>query len=667
MIRAATALAWTAALLFLSAGASGAQARQKPYSPDEATVALFHFERIMAERKIYDSGPLALHGTATNSVRLVPGKFKRCLRFNGVDSAMFLNEKVSLSAIVGTSVAFWICPETSPKETVARTFSKVFQPEEHAFPLRKINYFARYGGTIETGAEWGVMYWKKPRVQVRGREGADMYVMCCDSPFSSARQQLLLRRKDGRLQWRGAGGTGKDGKLQYRSMLSKSVVWRKDQWTHVKIEYAPYQSEFRMFINGRLEGKTPLQALPPSHTFILGGSLQKGVPFAGKIDKLRVERIVAPEELIFPYGTMESLFYEYQKGLQLPHGFAPLKLEAGKDEAKAETGVVSRGKKSLRLRLSEGGRGVIAFATPFRRNKLYRLSLKVKGASGEAIVKLGHSKERALAAEAISVPLDGQWKHLSCPLSNRIVFLEFQKAGTYYVDDLLVTGAPLDTGPSESAKPAEGASQPSSGPSAGEAAILYWHLDRGPHARSAFPGGPKGKLQGPQWTVKGKTRAGLRFDGKASLVETALKDSYLPRRRMELWINPSPAADEKARVIWNELESPGCSSVLLIDPESRLRYQRVYTGKAGESVRSEKIIPLNKWTHIALHIDAPAKHIAFWVDGLPAGAGRMTLSETISRFGLGGALPAEGIPFPSFFGVLDEMKISKRAATPFSR
>jgi len=663
MNRATVTLARAAALLLLGASTAGAQAWKKPYRANRATVALFHFERILAKGKIYDSSPLALHGTATKSVKLSPGRFKRCLDFNGVDSAMFLKEKIALSAIVGTSVEFWICPGTSPNETVARTFAKVFEPGEHKFSLHGINYFARWGKGVETGAEWGVFFWKKPRVQVRGREGADMFVMCCDSPFSSARQQLFLSRKTGRLVWRGTGGYGKNGKLQYRSMSSRSIVWKKGVWTHVKIEYAPYPGELRMFISGRLEGKTALQALPPTHTFILGGSLQNGVPFAGKIDELRVTRIVAPEELIFPYGTMESAFYEYQKGIELPRGFAPLKLAPGEDKTKAEAKTVARGKKSLRLRLSKGGRGVTAPVTAFRRNRQYVLSLKVKGASGKVIVKLGHSKEYKLASEAVSATLDGTWKRLSCPLSDRVVFVEFPRPGTYFIDDFLVTEASLGAERPEAIESGRSKNEAPAEASAGDVVVLHWRLDRGPSARSAFAGGPKGKLHGAKWTVKGKSRACLRFNAEGDLVEAAIKDPQLPRRRLELWLNPARPLGKDARVVWNELESPGCSSVLLIEPDGHLRYQRVYTGKPGESARSARKVPPGKWTHVAVVIDASAKKVAFFVDGKPAGVATMTLSETLSRFGLGAGLPAEAIPFPSFSGRLDEMKITRLAAS----
>jgi len=645
-------VAMSAIILF--AASSPADQWQRPYKSDDAAIALFHFERIMAKGKIYDSGTHALHGVVTKSVKLAPGKFKRCLQFNGVDSAMFLSRKVSLSAVIGTSLEFWLCPDTSPEEKTADTFAKVFEAGEHKFKLGGYDYFARHSGSVPTGAQWGVFFWKDPKVQVRATEGADMYIMCADSPFSSARQQLCLKRNSGKLLWRGTGGFAKNGKLQYRSILSKSVVWQKARWTHVKIECAPYPGKIRMYINGRLEGDTPIQALPPSHTFILGGSLQNGIPFAGKIDELRVKRIVKGDEFAFPYGTMETLFYEYTPGISLPHGFMPMNLESGRDKTGAETKIAVDGT-ALKLQLSTGGQGVFAQVAPPFRGKQYFLSLKVKGAGGRAIVKLTHSRDYKLADEAASKTLDGTWQHISCPLSNNVVFLEFTKPGTYYVDDMKVTEKPITT----QAPKAVQTELPQRPFKKDATTILLWHLDRGPGARSGFPGGPKGRIHDAGWQVKGKFRACLKFAGKG-VVETRIQNPQLPKRKLELWLNPAKTADKKPRVIFNEVESPGCSSVLMIENDGSLRYQRVYTGTANESVRSSIKISCGKWTHVAVHIDAPRKQVAFFINGTPAGNAEMPLSESISRFGLGGPTPSEGIPFTGFAGLIDEIRITRR-------
>jgi len=651
-----------AALLPLSGLAASMQGRA--FVSDDATIALYHFERILAGGRIYDSGPLALHGLATESVKLVPGKFKRCLAFNGVDSAMLLRRKVALSAIVGASVEFWLCPATSPAEPVAETFAKVFAPGEHRFTLAKVEYFARHGESAETGAVWGVHFWKEPKVQVRGREGADMYIMCCDSPFSSARQQLFLRRKDGRLAWRGTGGFGKAGKLEYRSMLSRSAVWKKDCWSHVKIEYAPYPGEFRMFVNGALEANAPLQALPPSHTFILGASLQNGVPFAGRIDELRVRRIVAPERLAFPYGTMESRFYEYGPGVELPAGFMPVGLVPQQDRAGADERQALSGAKALRLELSSAGRGVVALVSPFLQGD-YRASLSVKGAGGEVVIKQGHSLEYKLSAEAASGSLDNTWRRFEFLLAGRYVFVVFTLPGVYLVDDFAVTESALGGKESPAAKTESVApAPPEKAFGKNDATALLWHLDRGPAARSAFAGGPSGKVRSAKWVTNGRFRACLDFGGATSVVETAALAAQLPGRRTELWLAPVAAGGSKARVVWHEIESPGCESALLLEPDGTLRYQRVYTGTNREAARSRLKVPFGRWSHVAVDIDAPGKTVRFFISGKRAGEGEMPLSESISRFGLGGVLGGGMMSEPSFAGRIDEVRIRGMGQTP---
>ena len=426
-----------AALLAIQGIAFSSETAQEPYSPDASTIALYHFERILAAGKIYDSGPLGLHAEATPSVQIAEGKFRNALQFNGVDSAVFLPKKVSLSAIVGTSIEMWICPDNSPEEPLKGTFEKVFKEAERRFTWNKISYVARLGEGAETGADWGVASDRGSRGRVRGKEGSNMFIVCSDSPFSSACQQLFLRRGDGRLQWQATGGYGPKGKMEHGSMTSKSVVWKKGQWTRIRIDLAPYPGEFSMYVNGQIEAKIPLQALPPSHTFILGGSLQDGVPFAGKIDEFRVESLVAPELLLFPYGNMKSLFYEYDTGLSLPKGFLPFNLEPSKDRTRAQADPVQAGKTALALNLSGANRGMIAVITSFQRGPR-NLNANLKGDQGTVTVKTGPTMDEKSAKEVASASFDGNWKKIECPLDEGYAFFIFSQPGEYLVEDCMV-------------------------------------------------------------------------------------------------------------------------------------------------------------------------------------------------------------------------------------
>lgn len=423
----------------------GFSAKNQVLNSDENTISFYHFERILPEGKIYDSSPYGIHGKVTPSVKLVKGKIGNCLFFNGVDSAMWLERKVSLSAIIGTSIEFWICPDSSPHDSVESIFREVFKEEDESPVNIKGKVFKDYSFTWKdwkyfaslNPPEWGVYFWKSPYRLVRGKEGSDMYVLCCDSPFSSARQQLFLRRNDGKLVWRSTGGHGKKGVLQYRSMISKSVVWEKGKWTHVKVELNPYSDEFKLYINGILEDKTPIQALPPTHVFILGGSFQEGVPFKGRIDELCVRKIISDENFIFPYGTMEVPFYEYDKGINLPVGIMPLNLVPGKDIAERESEEIYKGKYSLKLKLSESNKGIICEIHPFIAGR-YNIELRVKGKNGKVILKSGLSREISFSKELEVIELNDEWQKISTELKNPYFFILFTEKGDFFIDEIKV-------------------------------------------------------------------------------------------------------------------------------------------------------------------------------------------------------------------------------------
>ena len=192
---------------------------------------------------------------------------------------------------------------------------------------------------------------------------------------------------------------------------------------------------------------------------------------------------------------------------------------------------------------------------------------------------------------------------------------------------------------------------------ADESTVLLWRLDRGPQARSAVPDGPEGKVSGAAWETNGKFKACLSFREGGGLVEATLAKSQLERRRIDLWVNPRAAT--KPVVLLHEYESPGCNTVLLLEPQGNLKYQRVYCGKPVDSVTSTAKVESGKWSHLALEVCSDVKKVRFFINGKSSGEGTMLLSGTVTRFGLGSGLPGEVIPFAPYRGLIDEVRIER--------
>lgn len=188
--------------------------------------------------------------------------------------------------------------------------------------------------------------------------------------------------------------------------------------------------------------------------------------------------------------------------------------------------------------------------------------------------------------------------------------------------------------------------------------VLLFHFNRGPNARSGFPSGPEGKIKGCTWVLKGKFGACLFFNGKKDCVEVVLNEKILPERIVEMWIKPEK--DEKnLRIIYHEVESPGCNSLFILQPDGRIRYQRIYCGIEKDTIVSKSKVVFNKWNYIAFKIDGRKDRIEFLINEEKEGPYDALIADSVSRIGIGGQVEGEKTSFLSFYGYIDEIRIKR--------
>ena len=187
--------------------------------------------------------------------------------------------------------------------------------------------------------------------------------------------------------------------------------------------------------------------------------------------------------------------------------------------------------------------------------------------------------------------------------------------------------------------------------------ILLSHLDRGPYARNKANPQKRGKIDKVTWKLKGKFRACLFFDGNSSLSFERLSWVY-PARRIEMWIQADKPSIGPV-VLYNEVESPGCNTLMLLRKDGTLVYQRWYCGKELDKVVTRKKISFKKWNHIAVEMFEKQNEVKIILNGKQVVKGTAFVPGSTTFFSVGLGYIKEGIKYPGFKGKIDELRVSK--------
>ena len=387
----------------------------------------------ITESKLTDSGAMQIDGKVYSSVKISPdGKEGACLKFNGVDGAVFF--PVGFYGGNNT-ISMWICPASNPADDTAKQrFDRVMKKDYLKFwDKYHIAYKNKDGKAV-----WGVLKHRKtfiPRLYER------QYLWGADSPFSGSRVNAYLNKKDGKLYVPFAF-KGPKGRNSYPTLASKSVLWKKGLWSKVEVQFDAENGIVKLIINDKVEAKTAFFYMPQRqpYPFTLGASKQLGLPFYGKIDNFTVSSTGSLENWVFPEGKFVLRAVKQAENVYLPHPFKLMDKKAPGLTAsvkKTETG------KLLNIDVKKAGSGIHTICYVMKMQNKYSLGTAVKGPeNGKIELLVSRSKNSASAFFKKTITTTGEMKHYDFP--NAVIgkncafflFLKFNTAGKYSVREV---------------------------------------------------------------------------------------------------------------------------------------------------------------------------------------------------------------------------------------
>lgn len=133
--------------------------------------------------------------------------------------------------------------------------------------------------------------------------------------------------------------------------------------------------------------------------------------------------------------------------------------------------------------------------------------------------------------------------------------------------------------------------------------------------------------------------------------------SGLTSLTLEAWIKPRTVPPPPYATI---VQKGDAGYGLALDPEMRLRF--IVGANVLLALKSEGVVPLGVWSHVAVVVDGVAKKTTFYINGKPAGTvNSATIADSTGLVGLG---KHGGTGLSSFFdGGLDEIRIWNKART----
>ncbi|HKJ40608.1 MAG TPA: LamG-like jellyroll fold domain-containing protein [Sunxiuqinia sp.] len=197
-----------------------------------------------------------------------------------------------------------------------------------------------------------------------------------------------------------------------------------------------------------------------------------------------------------------------------------------------------------------------------------------------------------------------------------------------------------------------------------ENALAYWPMDEsdGTIAHDIWSGN-NGNINSCVWTGSGKKNGGLTFDGAASSY-VSLSSNFLSTLNdftISVWVKPDQL-DQWARILDFGINTDYNMFLTTKSGDGYVRFA-IKAGGSEQRITTTKTLSTSKWTHIA--VTKSGNTAKMYIDGGLVGSNNaMTLNPSDLGNTTHNYLGKSQWPDPMFKGVIDELRIYKKAMTP---